>query len=58
MLSRKNGTEEFMYRAAMEKQIENRLMDMGRGEERRGEERVRCSERVTWKLLHYHMYNR
>ena len=37
MLSRKNGTEEFMYRAAMEKQIENRLMDMGRGEERRGE---------------------
>ena len=27
----------------MEKQ--NRLMDMGRGEER-----VRCMERVTWKL--------
>ena len=25
--------------------IENRLMDMGRGEER-----VRCLERVTWKL--------
>ena len=25
--------------------IENRLMDMGRGEER-----VRCVERVTWKL--------
>ena len=25
--------------------IENRLMDMGRGEER-----VRCMERVTWKL--------
>ena len=25
--------------------IENRLMDMGRGEER-----VRCIERVTWKL--------
>ena len=24
--------------------IENRLMDMGRGEER-----VRCMERVTWK---------
>ena len=29
----------------MEKHIENRLMDMGRGEER-----VRCVERVTWKL--------
>ena len=30
----------------MEKQdTENRLMDMGRGEER-----VRCMERVTWKL--------
>ena len=28
-----------------EKDIENRLMDMGRGEER-----VRCMERVTWKL--------
>ena len=25
--------------------IENRLMDMGRGEEK-----VRCMERVTWKL--------
>ena len=29
----------------MEKQTENRLMDMWRGEER-----VRCMERVTWKL--------
>ena len=29
----------------MEKDIENRLMAMGRGEER-----VRCIERVTWKL--------
>ena len=29
----------------MEKQIENRLVDMGRGEEM-----VRCMERVTWKL--------
>ena len=28
-----------------ETDIENRLMDMGRGEER-----VRCVERVTWKL--------
>ena len=26
--------------------IENRLMDMGKGEER-----VRCMERVTWKLI-------
>ena len=29
----------------MEKDIENRLKDMGRGQER-----VRCTERVTWKL--------
>ena len=29
----------------MKKQTENRLMDMGRWEER-----VRCMERVTWKL--------
>ena len=29
----------------MEKQTENRLMDMWRGEER-----VRCVERVTWKI--------
>ena len=29
----------------MEKDIENRLMHMGRGEER-----VRCMERVTWKV--------
>ena len=28
-----------------ETHIENRLMDMGRGKER-----VRCMERVTWKL--------
>ena len=41
----KNGTEEFIYRATIEKQTQNRLMDMGRGEER-----VRCMERVTWKL--------
>ena len=32
----------------MEKQTENRLMDMGRGEER--EARVRGTDRVTWKL--------
>ena len=29
----------------MKKGVENRLMDMGRGEER-----VRCMESVTWKL--------
>ena len=39
------GTEEFICRASLEKQTENRLMDMGRGEER-----VRCMGRVTWKL--------
>ena len=39
----KNGTEEFIYKAAID--IQNRLMDMGRGEER-----VRCMERVTWEL--------
>ena len=31
--SRKNGSEEFIYRTAVEKQTENRLMDMGRGGE-------------------------
>jgi len=41
----KNDTEEFIHRAAMEKQTENELMDMGRGEKR-----VRCMERVIWKL--------
>ena len=41
----KNGTEDFIYRAAMEKQTQNRLIDMGRGEEK-----LRCMERVTWKL--------
>ena len=46
----KNGTEEFTYRAAMEKQTENRLMDMGRGEER-----MRYMERVTWKLTLPHV---
>ena len=35
-----------------ETEIENRLMDMGGWEER-----VRCMERVTWKL-NYHMENR
>ena len=32
----------------MEKQTENTLIDMGRREER--EERMRCTDRVTWKL--------
>ena len=31
--------------SSLETDIENRLMGMGRGEER-----VRCMERVTWKL--------
>ena len=30
-----------------ETDVENRLMDMGRGEER-----VRCMDRVTWRLSH------
>ena len=34
-----------MQGSSGETDIENRLMDMGRGEER-----VRCMERVTWKL--------
>ena len=42
----KNNTEEFIYRAATEKQTENRLIDTVRGEER-----VRCMGRVTWKLI-------
>ena len=41
----KNGTEEFIYKATMEKQTEKRLMDIGRGEDR-----VRCMERVAWKV--------
>ena len=43
--SRKNGTEKFIYRITMEKQTENRLMDIGKGEDR-----VSCMERVTWNL--------
>ena len=42
----KKGTEEFIYRATVEKQTQRiDLMDMGRGEKR-----VKCMERVTWKL--------
>ena len=41
----KDGTDKFIYRAAMEKDIENGLMDMGRGEER-----VRCMDGVSWKF--------
>jgi len=33
-----------------ETNIENRLMDMGRGEER-----VTCTEKVTWKLTLPHV---
>ena len=41
----KNGSEEFIYREAMEKQTQRiELWTWG------GEERVRCMERVTWKL--------
>ena len=31
--SRRNGTEEFIYRATVEKHIENRLVDRERGGE-------------------------
>ena len=41
----KDGTDKFIYRAAMEKDIETGLMDMGRGEER-----VRCMDGVSWKF--------
>ena len=41
----KNGTEEYFQGNSGETDIENRLMDTGRGEEQ-----VRCMERVTWKL--------
>ena len=34
----------------MEEQTENRLMEMGKGEER-----VRCMERVTWMLTLLHV---
>ena len=47
---KKHSTEEFTYRAAMEKQTESRLVDM-----RRGEERVRCMKRVIWKLTLPHV---
>ena len=43
----KNGSEEFIYTGnSGETDIENRLKDMGRGEEK-----VRCMERVIWKLI-------
>ena len=41
----KNGTEEFIYRATVEKKTREQTKDM-----ERGEERVICMERVTWKL--------
>ena len=44
----KNGTEEFVYREAMEKHIENRLMDMGDGEEEEG----RTNGDVASKHIH------
>ena len=41
----RNGSEEFIYRATVEKHTERiDLWTWG------GEERVRCMERVTWKL--------
>ena len=42
-----NGTEEFTYRAAVEKQTQRIDLWKWGG----GEERVRCMERVTWKHI-------
>ena len=44
-IQKNDTTEEFICRAAVENQTENRPMYMGRGEER-----VRGIEKVTWKL--------
>ena len=41
----KDGTDEFIFGTAMEKQTENRPKDMGVGRER-----MKCMERETWKL--------
>ena len=43
--SRKMVLKDLLMGNNGETDIENRLMDMGRGKER-----VRCIERVTWKL--------
>ena len=45
MESRKMVLKNSFIGQQVEKDIENRLMDMGRGEER-----VRCMERVTWEV--------
>ena len=45
MESRKMGLRIYLQGSNGETDTENRLMDMGRGEER-----VRFKERVTWKL--------
>ena len=45
MVSRKMILKNLFTRPHGETDIKNRLMDMGRREER-----VRCMERVTWKL--------
>ena len=44
MESRKMVWRVYLQGSSEETDIENKLMDMGR------EERVRCMERVTWKL--------
>ena len=45
MKSRKMVLKIYLQGSNEETEIEKRLMDMGKGEER-----VRCMERVTWKL--------
>ena len=46
MESRKKVPKNLFAGSNGETDIENRLMDMGRGEER-----VRCMLRVTWKVI-------
>ena len=49
----KNGTEEFIDRAAVEMQTQR--TDLWT---QPGKERVGRMEKVTWKCIHYHMQNR
>ena len=48
---KKDGTDEFICRAAMEKQTRTDLRTQCGGGECAGrKERMRCMERITWKL--------
>ena len=50
MESRKMLLIKLFARQHKETNIENKFMDMGRGEKR-----VRCMERVAWKYIRYYM---